>query len=580
MQSFIFGGRGMPQTPQELARRREIAEALAQGAVGRAPRDVGEGLGAIGKALAFRAMERRNERAAAAGQESAQGAFAPIAAALSPGSFPPAPAAPGGGGMAAEPMDRASMRVAQAHGDQPAGGMEAYRNAIASVESGGRYDIVGPTHPKLGRALGKYQVMEANVGPWTQKHLGKAMTAEEFLANPQAQDAVFDGEFGSYVQKFGDPAMAAQAWFAGPGGVGTNRKDSLGTSVPAYAAKFNAALGQQPSQAALESLPVGGSMPVGQAPAPQQMAQADPQNSTTMGAPPMQAGGPMIEALMQAASNPWLSESQQKIVQALLGQQMAERDPMTAMERRKMELELKALENPQGDPFTLSEGQIRFDAQGKPIAKGGEKEPNLPSAVLEYEYAKKQGFPGTFQDWESSKKGGMSLQVDPATGQVTFQQGANIKPLTEGQSKDTVYATRAEGALPLIDQFGEALTGLGESVAGQVPIVGNYAKSPEYQKAEQAGAEFLQAILRKDTGAAITSQEMAEYGMVYLPRPGDSPEVLAQKRTSRMRALEAIKAGMPPQAILQQEKALQNTGAEAPAGDDADLDKLLEMYGD
>ena len=185
---------------------------------------------------------------------------------------------------------------------------------------------------------------------------------------------------------------------------------------------------------------------------------------------------------------------------------------------------------------------------------------NKPSAVQEYEYAKAQGFPGTFQDWEASKKGGMSLQVDPATGQVTFQQGANIKPLTEGQSKDATYSTRAEGALPIIDSMGEALTSLPQSMGAGLPVVGNYTKTKEYQQAEQAGNEFLQALLRKDTGAAITSNEMAEYGSVYLPRPGDGPELLEQKKQSRRRALAAMKAGMTPQAILAQERALISTG--------------------
>ena len=41
---------------------------------------------------------------------------------------------------------------------------------------------------------------------------------------------------------------------------------------------------------------------------------------------------------------------------------------------------------------------------------------------------------------------------------------------------------------------------------------------------------------------------------MYLPRPGDSPEVLNQKQESRRRAVDAIKAGLPPQAILQMEK--------------------------
>jgi hypothetical protein len=192
-------------------------------------------------------------------------------------------------------------------------------------------------------------------------------------------------------------------------------------------------------------------------------------------------------------------------------------------------------------------------------AKG--KENHAPARVQEYEYAKQQGFPGSFNDWLASQKGGMSLQVDPETGAVSFQQGGNIKPMTEGQSKDTTYATRAEGALPILDKYGNSLTSLGESVGGSLPVVGNYAKSADYQQAEQAGTEFLQAILRKDTGAAITPQETAEYGKVYLPRPGDSQEVLAQKKTSRKRALEALKAGMTPQAILAQERALTKIGS-------------------
>lgn len=186
-----------------------------------------------------------------------------------------------------------------------------------------------------------------------------------------------------------------------------------------------------------------------------------------------------------------------------------------------------------------------------------------PAAIQEYEYAKSQGFPGTFQDWEASKKGGMSLQVDPDTGAVTFQQG-NIKPMTESQSKDTVFATRAEGALKKFDPVADALTGYGDTAAGSVPVIGNAMVSQNFQLASQSGKEFLQAILRKDTGAAITPAETAEYGSVYLPRPGDGPAVLLQKKASRQRAVAALKAGMTPQAILAQEKALLGEGQAQP----------------
>lgn len=161
---------------------------------------------------------------------------------------------------------------------------------------------------------------------------------------------------------------------------------------------------------------------------------------------------------------------------------------------------------------------------------------------------------------------GMAIDVDPNTGAVSVRQGAGAgssKPLTEGQSKDAVYATRAEGALATLDTVANELTDRASIVADQTPLgIGRGIQSDQYQIARTAGDEFLQAILRKDTGAAITSQEMQEYGRTYLPQPGDGQAVLQQKQQARRRALEALKAGMPPDAILAQERALDASGSE------------------
>ena len=90
-------------------------------------------------------------------------------------------------------------------------------------------------------------------------------------------------------------------------------------------------------------------------------------------------------------------------------------------------------------------------------------------------------------------------------------------------------------------------------------------QSDEYQVAQQAGREFLQAILRKDTGAAIQQFEMDSYGSTYLPEPGDSEAVLEVKRRARIRAINAIEAGMNPMQMLVQERALQASEIEAAA---------------
>jgi hypothetical protein len=122
------------------------------------------------------------------------------------------------------------------------------RAAIQSIESAGSggYSAIGPASPTLGRPLGAYQIMEANVGPWSREVLGREVTVEEFMANPDIQDAIFDAKFGQYVQQYGE-AGAAQAWFSGPGGVGDDsRADVLGTTNGEYAARYTAALGFGP----------------------------------------------------------------------------------------------------------------------------------------------------------------------------------------------------------------------------------------------------------------------------------------------------------------------------------------------
>jgi hypothetical protein len=139
--------------------------------------------------------------------------------------------------------------IPSAEGKAPGGPLrftvsKSYADAIKAVESsGGNYGAVGPTHPRLGRALGAYQVMEANVRPWTKEALGEEISPDDFLKNPQAQDAVFEKKFGSYVEKTGNPLDAASMWFTGkPRAEAAGRKDSLGTSAETYVDRFAAAL--------------------------------------------------------------------------------------------------------------------------------------------------------------------------------------------------------------------------------------------------------------------------------------------------------------------------------------------------
>ena len=175
---------------------------------------------------------------------------------------------------------------------------------------------------------------------------------------------------------------------------------------------------------------------------------------------------------------------------------------------------------------------------------------------------------------DGGAKSGLALSVG-SDGSVSFSAGgASVKSLTDGQAKDTVYVTRAEGALAILDQYDSNLAVLGNRMLDADPtgLVRGKLQDTDYQLARQAGDEFLQAILRKDTGAAITEPEQELYGTTYLPQPGDGPEVIAQKKQSRKRAIEAIKAGMPPSAIVAKELALLRSGDAKPDAPDGATD--------
>jgi hypothetical protein len=197
---------------------------------------------------------------------------------------------PGGSSPSATGAAPAGALGSDTAGATPSADASPYAATIASIETGGSknpYSITGPVTKTGDMPYGKYQVMGANIPEWTKETLGKSMTPQEFLANPQAQDAVFNAKFGQYAQKYG-PEGAAKAWFAGEGGMNNpNAKDSLGTSVSDYASKFNAGPTGllAPIPAAAPAVP-----PTAAATQPVRLAYAGPGN------PPMPAQGGQVPA--------------------------------------------------------------------------------------------------------------------------------------------------------------------------------------------------------------------------------------------------------------------------------------------
>ena len=137
---------------------------------------------------------------------------------------------------------------------------------------------------------------------------------------------------------------------------------------------------------------------------------------------------------------------------------------------------------------------------------------------------------------------GMSLEISP-DGTTRFVQGAGnaAKPLTEGQSKATGYFGKAQQAEDVLSALERQGTGLYDSLVKNIPIAGNYLISEEYQKYNQAKRNFINSILRQESGAAIGAGEFANAEQQYFPQPGEGAAVIAQKAANRRRAIEGLR---------------------------------------
>lgn len=111
---------------------------------------------------------------------------------------------------------------------------------------------------------------------------------------------------------------------------------------------------------------------------------------------------------------------------------------------------------------------------------------------------------------------------------------------TEVQSRAKLVYPRAQSAAADLEPFFTSGAPI-RSQASRVPVLGNYALSPDEQKMNQAAETIASSILRLESGANYTKNEVESYKKQFLPAPGDSPEVLKQKRATLLEQLDAMK---------------------------------------
>jgi hypothetical protein len=166
--------------------------------------------------------------------------------------------------------------------------------------------------------------------------------------------------------------------------------------------------------------------------------------------------------------------------------------------------------------------------------------------------------------------------TDPATGRRTVRpiiggpadpntKGAKLsRPPTEGQAKSIGFGSRMQvadeilseleaegvdrsGAIKGVAETAGNILGLGtDSMGGALSDVAgtltNWTQSTKQQQVEQAQRDFILAILRRESGAAIGLGEFRSAARNYFPSPNDDEATRRQKAAARRTAINAMKA--------------------------------------
>jgi len=153
---------------------------------------------------------------------------------------------------------------------------------------------------------------------------------------------------------------------------------------------------------------------------------------------------------------------------------------------------------------------------------------------------------------------GKPIAIPPGVNRMEFIKkvtDANAKAATgektEVQAKSEKFGNKMELAERNLKDIEDEGTGyLGRSAAG-FPLVGgtmatNWMKSDKYQQYEQARNNFITALLRDESGAAIGTEEFNRYEKELFPQPGDGPDVIKQKREARRIAIDGMKKAAGP----------------------------------
>jgi hypothetical protein len=183
------------------------------------------------------------------------------------------------------------------------------------------------------------------------------------------------------------------------------------------------------------------------------------------------------------------------------------------------------------------------------------------------------------------------MLADPRAGTAAPLTGPDGKPLkgkaanrqlTDSQAKANLFGSRMAESHRILTDLEGKYSPMGvnaKMAASDVPLVGgaagyagNLMLSESGQQAEQAQRDFINAVLRRESGAVISKPEFANGQKQYFPQPGDGPQVLAQKKRNRELAIQGMAAEVPNG--LRSAPSLTNPGNDGAASGGWKIEKV------
>jgi len=139
--------------------------------------------------------------------------------------------------------------------------------------------------------------------------------------------------------------------------------------------------------------------------------------------------------------------------------------------------------------------------------------------------------------------------------------------LSETQGNAKAFGLRAQDANATLEAMitgPNAYNPTGVAAAKDAVTAGgsmNFLASDTGQKYQNVAKAFIAPILRKESGAAISESEWKSAKQLYIPIPGDSPTVVAQKARNRADAIEGLRVQAGPTGL----PAINGPGTAQPA---------------